>query len=153
LEEWVQIARQLMAGLLKKMGIETEVEGSITEGDIYLDIKSDEGGILIGKHGRTLDSLQVLVNRMVNKQAKKPMRVVLDVADYKKRRADSLEKMAGRLGENVKRTGKEVTIGPFSAHDRRIIHMALKEDPALKTESLGDGEWKKLKIIPAHVLP
>ena len=100
-----------MTDLLEKMGIETEVEGSVKEGDIYLDVKSDEGGILIGKHGRTLESFQVLVNRMVNKQAKKPMRVVLDVADYKKRRADSLEKMAGRLGENVKGTGKEVTIG------------------------------------------
>ena len=150
MEEWVQIARQLMADLLEKMGIETEVEGSIKEGDIYLDIKSDEGGILIGKHGRTLESLQVLVNRMVNKQAKKPMRVVLDVANYKKRRADSLEKMAGRLGENVKGTGKEVTIGPFSAHDRRIIHMALKEDPGVKTVSLGEGEWKKIRIIPGE---
>jgi spoIIIJ-associated protein len=150
LEEWVQIARQLMADLLKKMGIETEVEGSAKEGDIYLEVKSDEGGILIGKHGRTLESFQVLVNRMVNKQAKKPMRVVLDVANYKKRRADSLEKMAGRLGENVKGTGKEVTIGPFSAHDRRIIHMALKEDPGVKTVSLGEGEWKKIRIIPGE---
>jgi spoIIIJ-associated protein len=150
LEEWVQIARQLMADMLEKMGIETEVEGSIKAGDIYLDVKSDEGGILIGKHGRTLESFQVLVNRMVNKQAKKPMRVVLDVADYKKRRADSLEKMAGRLGENVKGTRKEVTIGPFSAHDRRIIHMALKEDPGVKTVSLGEGEWKKIRIIPGE---
>ena len=150
MEEWVQIARQLMADMLEKMGIETEVEGSIKAGDIYLDVKSDEGGILIGKHGRTLESFQVLVNRMVNKQAKKPMRVVLDVADYKKRRADSLEKMAGRLGENVKGTRKEVTIGPFSAHDRRIIHMALKEDPGVKTVSLGEGEWKKIRIIPGE---
>ena len=150
MEEWVQIARQLMADMLEKMGIETEVEGSIKAGDIYLDVKSDEGGILIGKHGRTLESFQILVNRMVNKQAKKPMRVVLDVADYKKRRADSLEKMAGRLGENVKGTRKEVTIGPFSAHDRRIIHMALKEDPGVKTVSLGEGEWKKMRIIPGE---
>jgi spoIIIJ-associated protein len=132
------------------MGIETEVEGSVKEGNIYLHVKSDEGGILIGKHGRTLESFQVLVNRMVNKQAKKPMRVVLDVANYKKRRADSLEKMAGRLGENVKGTGKEVTIGPFSAHDRRIIHMALKEDRGVKTLSLGEGEWKKIRIIPGE---
>jgi len=139
-----------MADMLEKMGIETEVEGSIKAGDIYLDVKSDEGGILIGKHGRTLESFQILVNRMVNKQAKKPMRVVLDVADYKKRRADSLEKMAGRLGENVKGTRKEVTIGPFSAHDRRIIHMALKEDPGVKTVSLGEGEWKKIRIIPGE---
>lgn len=150
LEEWVEIARQLMLGLLQKMGIETEVEGSVKEGDIHLEVKGDEGGLLIGKHGRTLESLQVLMNRMINKQAKSPVRIVLDIADYKKRRADSLKMMAGRLGENVKRTGKGVTIGPFSAHDRRIIHITLKEDPSLKTESLGQGEWKMLKISLAR---
>ena len=87
---------------------------------------------------------------MVNKQVKKPVGVILDIADYKKRRADSLKKMASRLGDNVKKTGKGVTIGPFSAHDRRIIHITLKEDPSLKTESLGEGEWKKIKIIPTR---
>jgi spoIIIJ-associated protein len=150
LEEWVEVARQLMLGLLQRLGIETEVEGSIKEGDIYLEIKSDDGGILIGKHGRTLEALQIIVSRMVNKHIKKPVRIILDVAGYKKRRADSLEKMAGRLGENVKKTGKEVLIGPFNAHDRRIIHIALKEDLSLKTESLGEGEWKKIKIIPTR---
>ena len=149
MEEWVEIARQLMLGLLQRMGIETEVEGSVREGDIYLEIKGDEEGILIGKHGRTLESFQILINRMVNKQAKGPVRIILDVADYKKRRADSLEKMAGRLAENVKRTGRAVTIGPFSAHDRRIIHITLKEDPSVKTESLGEGEWKKIRILSA----
>jgi spoIIIJ-associated protein len=150
LEEWVEIAKQMMLGLLQRMEIETEVEGSVREGNIYLDVKSDEGGILIGKHGRTLDSLQILINRMINKHVKGPVRIVLDIADYRKKRADSLKTMAGRLGENVKRTGKGVTIGPFSAHDRRIIHITLKEDPSLETESLGEGEWKKLKIIPAR---
>ncbi len=149
LEEWVEIARQLTLGLLQRMDIETEVEGSVREGDIYLDVKDDEEGILIGKHGRTLESFQILISRMVNKQAKRPVRIILDVAGYKKRRADSLEKVAGRLAENVKRTGRAVTIGPFSAHDRRIIHIALKEDPSVKTESLGEGEWKKMKIAPA----
>jgi spoIIIJ-associated protein len=150
LEEWVEVGRQLMQGLLQRLGMETEVEGSLKEGDICLDVKSDDGGILIGKHGRTLEALQIIVSRMVNKQIKKPVRVILDVADYKKRRADSLERMAGRLGENVKKTGREVAIGPFNAHDRRIIHIALKEDLSLKTESLGEGEWKKIKIIPTR---
>ncbi len=153
LEEWVEVARQLMSGLLQRMGIETEVEGALKEGDIYLEVKGDEEGILIGKHGRTLESFQVLINRMVNKQAKRPVRVVLDIAGYKKRRADSLEKMAGRLAENVKRTGRAITIGPFSAHDRRIIHITLKEDPSVKTESLGEGEWKKVRIVPASSSP
>ena len=150
MEEWVEVGRQLMQGLLQRLGMETEVEGSVKEGDIYLDVKSDDGGILIGKHGRTLEALQIIISRMVNKQIKKPVRVILDVAGYKKRRADSLKKMAGRLGENVKKTGKEVAIGPFNAHDRRIIHIALKEDLSLKTESLGEGEWKKIKIIPTR---
>ena len=137
-----------MLGLLERLGIETEVEGFLKEGDLYLEVKSDEGGLLIGKHGRTLESLQILINRMVNKKVKKPFRIILDIADYKKKRADSLRKMAGRLGENAKRTGKGITIGPFCAHDRRIIHIALKEDAFLKTESLGEGDWKKIKIIP-----
>jgi spoIIIJ-associated protein len=150
LEEWIEVARQLTLGLLQKMGIETEVEGSVKEGELYIEIKSDEGGILIGKHGRTLESLQTLISRMVNKQVKKPVGVILDIADYKKRRADSLRKMASRLGDSVKKTGKEVAIGPFSAYDRRIIHITLKEDLSLKTESLGEGEWKKIKIIPTR---
>ena len=150
MEEWVEVARQLMQGLLQKLGIETEVEGSVKEGDIYLEVKRDDGGILIGKHGRTLEALQIIISRMVNKQIKKPVRIILDVGDYKKRRADSLENMAGRLGDIVKKTGKEVMIGPFSAHDRRIIHIALREDLSLKTESLGEGEWKKIKIIPTR---
>ncbi len=153
LEAWVEIARQLMSGLLRRMGIETEVEGSVRDGDICLEVKSDEEGILIGKHGRTLEAFQVLITRMVNKQAKRPVRIILDVAGYKKRRTDSLEKMAGRLAENVKTTGRPVTIGPFSAHDRRIIHITLKEDPAVKTESLGEGEWKKVRIVPASSSP
>ncbi len=148
MEETVQIAKELALGMLQRMGVETEVEGYIKEGDLYLEIKGDEGGILIGKHGRTLESFQMLINRMVNKRLKEPVRVVLDIAQYKKRRAESLAKMANRLGENAKRTGKSIIIGPLNAHDRRIIHITLKEDPALKTESLGEGEMKKMKITP-----
>ena len=139
-----------MLGLLQRMGIETEVYGFLKDEDIYLEVKSDEGGILIGKHGRTLDSLQFLISRMVNKQMKKPVQIILDIADYKKKRDDSLKRMASRLGENAKRTGTGIAIGPFSAHDRRIIHITLKEDPFLKTESLGEGEWKKIRIIPTN---
>ena len=150
MKEWGEVARQLTSGLLQRMGIETEVEAFVREGDVYIEIKSDEGGILIGKQGRILESLQILISRMVNKQVKEPVGIIVDIADYKKRRADSLTKMASRLGDSVKKTGKSVTIGPFSAHDRRLIHITLKEDPSLKTESLGEGEWKKIKIIPTR---
>jgi spoIIIJ-associated protein len=147
--EEVEIAKQLTIGLLERMGAKTEVEGFLKEGALYLEIKGDQEGILIGKHGRTLESLQMLINRMVNKRLKNYMRIVLDINDYRKRRAESMVLIAHRLAEKVKRTGHPLTVGPFNAHDRRVIHLTLKEDPSLKTESLGEGELKKVKIIPA----
>jgi spoIIIJ-associated protein len=148
LEEGIEIAKELMIGLLERIGTEKEVEGCLQGGGVFLEIKGDREGILIGRHGRTLDSLQMLINRMVNKRLKKPVRVVLDIDDYRKRRADTLTKIAIRLGEKAKRTGHPVTVGPFNAHDRRTIHIALKEDLSLRTESLGEGETKKITIIP-----
>jgi spoIIIJ-associated protein len=148
LEEGVEIARKLTAGLLERTGVRAEVNGFSGEGDIYLEIRGDREGILIGKHGRTLESLQFLINRMVNKRLKEPVRVILDIDDYRKRRAETLRKMAVQLGEKAKRIGHAMTIGPFNAHDRRIIHITLKEDPSLRTESLGEGSLKKISIIP-----
>jgi len=146
--EEIEIAKELTVGLLEQMGVRTEVEGFSKEGTLYLEIRGDQEGILIGKHGRTLESLQVLINRMVNKRLKSAVRVVLDIDDYRKRRADTMAQMALRIGEKAKRAGYSLTVGPFNAHDRRIIHLTLKEDPSLKTESLGEGELKKIKIIP-----
>ena len=148
MEEEIEIAKQLMMGLLERIGIDKEVEGFLKEGDLYLEIKGDREGILIGRHGQTLDALQMLISRMVNKKLKRPLKVVLDIDDYRKRRADILTKMAFRIGEKAKRTGHVLTIGPFNAQDRRIIHIALKEDPSIRTESLGEGDIKKITIIP-----
>jgi spoIIIJ-associated protein len=150
LEEKIEIAKQLMMGLIEKMEINAVVEGFLREGEIYLEVRGDKEGILIGKHGRTLDSLQFLINRMVNKRLKEPIRVILDINDYRKKRADNLKKMALQLGERAKTRGHGLTIGPFNAHDRRIIHIILKEDPLLKTESLGEGEMKRIQIIPTQ---
>ena len=145
--EEIEIAKQLTIGLLERMGAKTEVEGFLKEGNLYLDIKGDQEGFLIGKHGRTLESLQMLINRMVSKRLKSTLRVVLDIDNYRKRRVDSLAQMALRMGDKVKRTGHSQTLGPFNAYDRRIIHLTLKEDPSLNTESLGEGELKKVRII------
>jgi spoIIIJ-associated protein len=90
----------------------------------------------------------MLINRMVNKRLKNAVRVVLDIDDYRKRRVDSMSSIAYRMGEKAKKTGYSLNVGPFNSHDRRIIHLTLKEDPSLRTESLGEGELKKVKIIP-----
>ena len=146
--EDIEIAKELTIGLLERMGIKTEVEGFFKEGNLCLEIKGDHEGVLIGKHGRTLESLQMLINRMVNKRLKNAVRVVVDIDDYRKRRVETMAHIAHRLAEKTKRTGQSLTVGPFNSHDRRIIHLTLKEDPYLKTESLGEGELKKVKIIP-----
>ena len=148
MEERIEIAKQLLMGLLERLEIPTVLEGSLREGDICLEVKGDQKGILIGKHGRTLDALQFLINRMIHKRLKEPVRVILDINDYRKRRADNLKEMIVRLGEKVKTKGYGLTIGPFNAHERRIIHIALKEDPFIQTESLGEGEMKRIKILP-----
>ncbi len=149
MEEEIGIAKQLMVELLQKMDVEAEVDASVKEENVCVDITGDKDGILIGRHGRTLEALQVLINRMVNKRAKEPVRIVVDIDRYRSRRADALARMAARVGERVKATGKPMTIGPFNAHDRRIIHIALKEDPSLRTESIGEGLIKKINIIPS----
>ena len=150
MEERLETAKQLLMGLLERMEIGSFAEGFLREGDIYLEIRGDKEGILIGKHGRTLESLQFLITRMVNKQLKEPVRVILDINDYRKRRADNLRQMAIRLGEKVKTKGYGLTVGPFNAQERRIIHIALKEDLLIRTESLGDGEMKRMKILPTN---
>lgn len=152
-EEAIEIATQLMMELLKGMGTKTVVEATPRGESLFLDIMGDKEGILIGKHGRTLESLQFLFNRMVNKQLKEGIKVYIDVNGYKAKRADSLTKMAARMGERVKRAEKPLTIGPFNSHDRRIIHLALKEEPALATESLGEGEMKRIRIISKSHAP
>ena len=146
--EEIEIAKEFTIGLLERMGVNAEVEGFINEGNLCLEIKKDQEGMLIGKNGRTLDSLQMLINRMVNRRLKNARRVILDIDGYRRKRADNLASVAHRLGEKAKRVGHALTVGPFSAHDRRIIHLALKEDLSLKTESLGEGELKKVKIVP-----
>jgi len=146
--EEIEIAKELTKGLLERMGVRAEVDGYLKEGNLYLGIRGDQEGILIGKHGRNLEALQMLVNRMVNKRLKNAMRVVLDVYDYRKRRAESMAQMALRLGDEAKRTGQSQVAGLLNAYDRRIIHVTLKEDPFLETESIGEGELKRVKIIP-----
>jgi len=148
LEEAIEIGKRFLTDLLKAIGVSPSINGVLKEGNLYFELRGDKKGILIGKYGRTLDALQMLLNRMIQKEVKRPIRVILDVDEYRKRRTETLTKMAFRLGEKAKRSGKPLTIGPFSAHDRRVIHMALKEDPSLRTESIGEGDTKKITIIP-----
>ncbi|MBW2107394.1 MAG: protein jag [Deltaproteobacteria bacterium] len=115
---------------------------------VKLTIEADNSALLIGKHGRTLDALQYLVQKIVYQDKKTKKRIVVDVEGYRERRKASLTQLALRLGEKVKRSGKPATISPMNAYDRRIIHVALKDESRVRTQSMGSGALRKLVIYP-----
>jgi spoIIIJ-associated protein len=115
---------------------------------IKIKIGTSNPAILIGKHGRTLDALQYVIRKIVTKKKNTKVRISFDVEGYRDRRKASLTQMALRLGEKVKRSGKPATISPMNAYDRRIVHIALKNDSLLRTQSKGGGLFRKLVIFP-----
>ena len=147
-----QKGKDVLTDILGLMGIQAsiEVRRGETEDEIVLDIHGDSSALLIGRKGQTLEALQYLVTRIINdRQGKEGPHVLLDTESYRGRRRKSLEDMALRLGEKAKRQRKAVTVNvPLSAADRRIIHLALQDDPWLKTRSLGTGAYRRLLIIP-----
>jgi len=140
-------AKKLLQGMLAWLSDQAAVEiGEETQERILLEIRGDKTGLLIGKRGQTLDALQFLVNKMVNRNADSAKRIEVDMEQYRERREQSLRNMAARLGEKVKKKKKPITIEAMNAHDRRIIHLALKNDQSLETRSVGKGEMRKLVI-------
>lgn len=140
-------AREALEGMISWLSEQAKIEVKEENQDrILLEIHGDKTGLLIGKRGQTLDALQYLVNKMVNRNSEPSKRIEVDMEQYRKRREQSLRNMATRLGEKVKKKKKPITIEAMNAHDRRIIHLALKNDPSLETRSVGKGEMRKLVI-------
>jgi spoIIIJ-associated protein len=134
------------------MGLEASVDASESDERITLDVKGPDAGLIIGKKGQTLDSLQYLVAKVTYRgqegvDGTKPIQV--DTESYRARRAESLVAMAQRLSEKVIRTRRPVEVDPMSAADRRVIHMALATVPGVETRSEGEGMDRRLIIFPA----
>ena len=143
-------ARRLLEGILTRMQISSPVDAEETEDAIILNIRGDGSGLLIGKRGQNLDAIQYIVNKAVHHSANGHKMIVIDTEEYRKRREESLVTLAMRIGEKVKKTNKPVTVGHMNAHDRRVIHMAMKSDETLTTKSRGEGEYRKILILPAR---
>jgi spoIIIJ-associated protein len=141
-------ARGLLHDILTLMGYTLEIETSEEEERIVLDIQGEDAADLIGRKGQTLDSLQFIVNRALNRRMHDRRPVVVDSGGYRQRRIDALKELADRLGDKAARTGKIVAVNPMSAHDRRVIHMALRETPGVTTRSEGEGPTRRLLIVP-----
>jgi spoIIIJ-associated protein len=141
-------AKEILENLIKHLGIEAKVhivKGN--ESSIVLDIEGDDLGVLIGRHGQALTSLQYILRLIVAEKFKTWLPVNIDVAGYKKRRYESLQKLALRLADQVKSTRRSINLEPMPADERRIIHMTLSDHPEVTTQSTGDGEERKIVIL------
>ena len=117
-----------------------------TDGCLEVDFEGEDMGILIGKRGQTLDSLQYLTNRVANKMQDGYVRVKLDTEDYRRRRKETLENLAKNIASKVKRTRKTVSLEPMNPYERRIIHSALQSDPAVSTHSEGEEPYRRVVV-------
>lgn len=147
-DEAVQAARDFLQKIFAAMHIEVVMEKFINknDGSVTLRLHGDDMGILIGKHGQTLDSLQYLTNLVANKNSNERVRIVIDVEDYRDRRIETLTRLASRLADKVKRTGERVALEPMNPHERKIIHMALQGDRRVTTLSEGDDPYRHVVI-------
>jgi spoIIIJ-associated protein len=147
-EEVLSYAKTALETIVGGITPSAPVEGRVDAETIYLNIKGDGSGLLIGRHGQTLDAIQYIVGRIVGKQLGDKRMVVVDTEQYRERRRESLERLAQHMGDKAKATGKAVSLQPMSANDRRIVHLALKHDRAIETRSEGEGGMKTIRIFP-----
>jgi spoIIIJ-associated protein len=145
----IPVAKEALENILALIPMEgTLVTAVQRDGTINLNIEGDKSGLLIGRKGRTLDALQFIVNKIVNKSLERRARVVVDSENYRERRKDFLVQMALRMGDKAKRIRKPVATNLLNPHDRRIVHLALRDDDELSTKGRGEGILKKVVIIP-----
>jgi spoIIIJ-associated protein len=135
--------------ILRGFGIEAtidEYEGD--DGEIILDVVGDDLAMLIGRHGRTLDAFQTLVSAITHRKIGRRYPVLVDVEGYRSRRKVKLEEAARSAADRARRTGREVRLRPMSSYERKIVHIALREDPRVLTESEGDDPFRRVVVLP-----
>lgn len=143
----VKACEEFLQNVLKAMGMEVQITSSIDEeGALNLEMNGENMGILIGKRGQTLDSLQYLTNRVANKMQDGYVRVKLDTEDYRRRRKETLENLAKNIAHKVKRTRRSVSLEPMNPYERRIIHSALQADRGVTTHSEGEEPYRRVVV-------
>jgi len=144
----VKLATEILDMLLRLLGVTGKVEVLSAEVPLALDITGEDLGILIGRRGQTLAALEYITKLMVAGRLKTWLPLRVDVGGYKKRRCDSLQKLALYLAEQVKSRHQAITMEPMPADERRIIHLTLADNPDVTTHSTGEGEDRKVVILP-----
>ncbi len=157
--EEIKAARKVLETLLKGIGVEAKIdiqspkslvdeEGN--DNPVVFNLNGDDLGELIGRRGQTLDALQYLVRLIFARQTKSRMPIMVDVEGYKQRRYEDLKIMALNVADQVKASHSSVRLEPMAAFERRIVHMTLANDPDIETESVGEGEARKIVVSPKY---
>ncbi len=146
----VPTVRSFLESVLGLLGVEVEVDVDVEEDGLHCDLNTspDDGGLLIGRRGMTLDALQYLTLRVLQAEGHGRMRITLDVAGYRDRREKSLQELAESMGAKALDSGRAVHLQPMSAMERRVVHMAIVEMEGLGTESEGEGRARQVVIFP-----
>ena len=158
----VEVAKDVLETLLDLLGVSASVvplPGLFAEGEekgattsVILDVKGEDLGILIGRRGQTLACLQYIVRLIVGHQTETWLPIIIDVEGYKQRRYNALQALAWRIAEQVKARGMPFALEPMPAFDRRIIHLTLADNPDVTTQSSGEGEARRVVILPREQL-
>ena len=145
-------AVKFLIDVFKAMKLEASinVEFDAAENELSIDVKAEDMGVLIGKRGQTLDSLQYIVSLAINKDSNEYVKVKLDSENYRIRRKETLENLAKNIASKVKRTGRQVSLEPMNSFERRIIHSALQGDPDCETFSEGNDPYRKVVVKPKN---
>ncbi len=142
------VAHQLMARLIDHLGIQGTVRAREQDGGVLVTVSGEHLGALIGRRGATLEAVQFLLGLMVSRKVRSLVRVTVDAGGYRERRIKSLQEQARRAAERAVREGREVMLEPMAASDRRVIHLTLAGHPGVVTESRGEGEDRRVVVIP-----
>ncbi len=155
LEEEANVAREVLEELLGLMKIKARVRtyrakpaASDEDPPWVFDIEGPDLGVLIGRRGETLNALQYITRLLVSRELQRRTHIVLDVEGYKSRREEALSKLADRMAAQALKLGRTVALEPMPPNERRIIHIALRENDAVRTESIGEGDRRKVTIVP-----
>ncbi|MEJ2639025.1 MAG: RNA-binding cell elongation regulator Jag/EloR [Desulfosarcinaceae bacterium] len=147
-EELVQFGSDVLKTIIDAITDNAKISVEQNDERTLFNVSGGNAAVVIGKRGQTLEAIQYLLEKIINKKNGGRVRVLVDVEGYLDTRKDNLERLAGRLAEKAARVGKPMTIGQMNAHDRRIVHLHLKENDLVRTQSIGEGYYRKLMIFP-----
>ncbi len=149
------LAQSTLAELLEQLKVKAEVVATWGDLDpedqtrpLTLDVQGDDLSGLIGRNGETLDALQYLLRMMLGRQINPDVNLLVDVQGHKRRREEQVRRMANRMAEQVAQRNRTMTLEPMPAHERRLVHIELRDHPSVRTESVGEGHRRKVTIIP-----